>query len=104
MDGFVYTLIFNVAAPAIYMIEPHGPIHFPAETYVDISDFCEKKIALLKKHKSQETAMQQALGTGFRELTCSVSAFRGLQSGVRHAEAFIPMRSRGGIKPFSVLP
>ncbi len=92
------------AAPSVYMIEPHGPIHFPAECYVDISEFYEKKIALLRLHQSQETAMQQALGSGLGELVCTVSAFRGLQSGVRHAEAFIPMRTRSGLKPYPVLP
>ena len=90
--------------PAIFLTVPSGPIHFPASHYVDITDYHQRKVALMRKHASQEEAMKQALGTGLGELVERLDAFRGEQVGCRYAECFIPMQARGALKPFRVLP
>ena len=48
--------------------------------------------------------MQAALGMGFEALCRKPDSFRGQQVGCECAEAFIPMRGRGAIKPYNVLP
>jgi LmbE family N-acetylglucosaminyl deacetylase len=92
------------AHPAIFMIEPHGPIEFTPSHYVDITAFERRKAELLSLHKSQEEAMRAALGTGIGEMCATKSRFRGEQAGCPHAEAFVPMQQRLAVKPFSVLP
>jgi LmbE family N-acetylglucosaminyl deacetylase len=90
--------------PAIFTVEPHGPFVFPATYYVDITGQSERKGLLLLHHASQEVAMQAGVGSGLQSLTARLDGYRGEQVGVRYAEAFAPMRARGAIKPYSVLP
>jgi LmbE family N-acetylglucosaminyl deacetylase len=91
-------------SPAVFLIEPHGPILFPASHYTDISAEFEEKAELLLCHESQETAMKAALGTGIKVLTARTAAFRGQQVGCAYAECFCPMEARGAIKTYQVLP
>lgn len=90
--------------PAIFMVEPHGPFVFPASHFVDISLYMEEKVGLLLQHRSQEEAMQRAVGAGVKALTERLDAYRGEQVGCRYAECFVPMHARGAIKPYNVLP
>jgi hypothetical protein len=90
--------------PAVFMECPHGAFSFPATHFVDVSDFEDKKIDVLKLHRSQEVAMLQAVGAGFDALCRRLDAYWGQQVGCTYAEGFLPMRGRGTIKPFPVLP
>jgi N-acetylglucosamine malate deacetylase 1 len=90
--------------PAIFMVEPHGPIDFPASHYVDIGPYFDAKVALLGSHASQDEAMRLALGAGFDRLCGRLDAYRGEQVGCEYAECFMPMPARGAIKPYPVLP
>ncbi len=90
--------------PAIFLVEPHGPVLFPASHFVDISAQHDDKARLLHHHASQDDAMRQAVGSGLAELSGVLEAFRGDQVSCRYAEAFVPMAARGAIKPYSVLP
>ena len=90
--------------PAVFMVCPHGAFTFPATHFVDVSDFEDNKIAALKLHRSQEVAMQQAVGAGFDDLCSRLDAYWGQQVGCMYAEGFVPMRGRGSIKPYPVLP
>ena len=91
--------------PAIYMIEPHGIVTFPASVVVDISAFAEEKLRLLRtSHHSQETAMQKAHGRGFDKLVGTTDAYWGQKAGCGFAEVFVPMHGRGSIRPGPVLP
>ena len=92
------------AHPAIFMVAPHGPFVFPATHFVDIGEFEEAKIGLLSLHRSQEEAMQQAVGAGFDRLCRRSDAYWGQVVGCEYAEPFVPLRARGAIKPYSVLP
>jgi LmbE family N-acetylglucosaminyl deacetylase len=90
--------------PAIFLVEPHGPFIFPASHYVDISDWQAEKGRLLLSHHSQEQAMRLATGSGLEEMSRRLDGYRGEQVGCAYAECFVPMRARGALKPFSVLP
>lgn len=48
--------------------------------------------------------MRQAVGAGFEEVCERPDAFYGAQAGCAYAECFAPMRARGAIKPYGVLP
>lgn len=90
--------------PAVYCVEPHGPIPFPASVFVDITGFEAAKAELLAKHESQERAMRAAVGSGMAELCGVPDAYWGQKAGCRYAEAFLPMEARGAIKTTPVLP
>jgi len=90
--------------PAVFLVEPHGPISFTPSYYVDISGVQTKKAELVGHHHSQEEAMQQIMGPGLADYITKVSVFRGFQSGCAHAEGFVPMPARGALKPYPVLP
>jgi len=92
--------------PAIFMVEPFGPFGFVPTHFVDITDYEEEKVRLLGLHRSQDEAMRMTAGlkAGFQEMCRRPDAYWGAQAGCAFAEAFVPMKARGAIKPFSVLP
>jgi LmbE family N-acetylglucosaminyl deacetylase len=90
--------------PAVFCVEPHGAFAFPATYFVDITPFEARKIRLLKRHRSQEEAMQRAVKAGFDRLCRCPDAYWGQKVGCEFAEGFAPMQSRGAIKPYPVLP
>ncbi|NLW49921.1 MAG: hypothetical protein GXY85_03640 [Candidatus Brocadiaceae bacterium] len=92
--------------PAVFMVEPHGPFGFVPTHFVDISGQEQEKVRLLGRHESQEKAMRATAGVkaGFAELCGRPDAYWGQQAGCGFAEAFVPMRARGAIKPYNVLP
>jgi LmbE family N-acetylglucosaminyl deacetylase len=92
------------AHPAVFCVEPHGPIPFPATHYVDVTAYEERKIELLKRHASQETAMQMAFKAGFDKLCRRPDAYWGEKTGCEYAECFSAMPARGAVKPYAVLP
>lgn len=90
--------------PALFMVAPHGPFVFPATHFVDVTTFEDDKIDLLGLHRSQDEAMRQAVGAGFERLCRRLDGYWGQQVGCEYAEGFVPMRARGAIKPYNVLP
>ena len=90
--------------PAVFMVEPHGPFHFPATHFVDVGDYEQEKVSLLQCHRSQEEAMTRTLGTGFDKLSRRPDSYWGQQAGCDYAECFAPMPARGAMKPYPVLP
>jgi LmbE family N-acetylglucosaminyl deacetylase len=90
--------------PAVFVVPPHGPFVFPATHFVDISEYEDEKVRLLELHRSQEEAMRQAVGAGFDPLCRRPDAYWGEQVGCAYAECFAPLRGRGTIKPYNVLP
>ena len=90
--------------PAVFLALPHGAFHFPATHFVDISEFERQKVELLMNHRSQEEAMRRAVAAGFDQLCDRPDAYWGQQAMCAYAECFVPMRSRGAMKPYNVLP
>jgi len=94
------------ATPAVFMTEPFGGFEFEPSHWVDITDVAEEKMRLAKYHKSQDDAFLAAFGEGkgIDNWIAETSKKRGDQCGVKYAEAFLPMRARGLVKAYSILP
>jgi len=94
------------STPAVFMIEPSGGFEFEPSHWVDITEFMDEKMRLAKEHKSQDDAFISAFGAGkgIDNWVAETSKKRGDQCGVKYAEAFLPMRARGLVKAYSVLP
>lgn len=90
--------------PAIFMVEPHGPSIFPATHYVDITVCFERKAQLLHCHRSQEEAFRAAFQQDLRAVCEPLDRYRGSLVGCLYAECFVPMATRGAMKPYPVLP
>lgn len=93
------------ATPAVFMCEPSGGFEFEPSHWIDISDIIDEKLHLAKCHKSQDDAFIAAFGegNGIDSWVTGINSNRGNQCGVKFAEAFKPMMSRGLIKPTSKL-
>ncbi len=80
-------------------------IDFEPDFWIDITDTIDIKLEALKAHKSQ---IGDFLAKHFREdptEACrSWSRFRGLQVGVKYAEAFKLVRKNLQLKPQDLLP
>jgi len=92
--------------PAIFCVEPHGPISFPPSHFVDVAKFEDEKVRLLNLHRSQNAAFEAFSGEAspLEKICRRHDAYWGEQSGCEYAEAFAPMPTRGAIKPYPVLP
>ncbi|MCL1859716.1 MAG: PIG-L family deacetylase [Oscillospiraceae bacterium] len=97
---------FLDSSPAVFMAEPSGGFEFEPSHWVDITEFANEKMRLAKYHKSQDDAFIAAFGAdrGIENWVAETARKRGDQCGVKYAEAFLPMRARGFIKAYSVLP
>ncbi|HIE29512.1 TPA: PIG-L family deacetylase [Candidatus Poribacteria bacterium] len=65
--------------------------NFNPNVYVDISSVLDKKLEVLKAHKSQVIKTKIADLT-IIESSVSWANFRGIQGRVKYAEAFVPLR------------
>jgi len=74
--------------PALYYMDTLAGRYFEPDTYVDISDVFQRKCDALACHRSQMSG-EQPDEVDFLHHVRTVNGFRGLQSGVRYAEAFI---------------
>jgi LmbE family N-acetylglucosaminyl deacetylase len=92
--------------PAVFCVEPHGPIPFGPTYFVDVTKLEDEKVRLLNLHRSQNAAFEAFSGeaTPLEKITRRHDAYWGEQCGCEFAEAFAPMATRGAIKPYPVLP
>jgi N-acetylglucosamine malate deacetylase 1 len=74
--------------PAVSYTDTLAGVGFVPSEYVDISADLDTKLAALRAHQSQLTWRRDHDGVDVVERTRVVSAFRGFQSGVAHAEGF----------------
>jgi len=76
--------------PPVYFFDTAVGVGFNPEEYVDITDYLDIKREMIRKHKSQnEEWLQYHCGGTVMEHAEVLSCFRGMQAGVKHAEAFI---------------
>lgn len=82
--------------PVIYYFEPVYGLGFVPTDYVDITDFYETKCAMLNCHESQKAWMsanyKDTLGDDLNAFFNGIritAEYRGMQSGVKYAEAFM---------------
>ena len=77
-------------APTMYYYDAILGLEFVPSFYVDISAEIEEKKAIAALHKSQMENMRKVGSWDLVEMTEIVGRYRGLQSGVKYAEAFQP--------------
>ena len=74
--------------PAIYYMETAMGVDFLPDEYVDISDVFDVKRKAVVCHRSQITWLKEHDNLDMLEYAEVQSRFRGIQSGVKYAEAF----------------
>ncbi len=94
---------FDSLSPVYYMDTLAG-VNFRPGEYVDISETFEKKKQMLSCHKSQLSWLKEHDKVDILEFIGTVAAFRGLQCGVRYAEAFSRVEKWGRIPAGRFLP
>ncbi|HIJ65648.1 MAG TPA: PIG-L family deacetylase [Candidatus Hydrogenedentes bacterium] len=77
---------------SIWLAEPYGGLDFVPERFMDITPFYDRKLEALGKHGSQLAWMRAHDGRDLRDMVRIMAEFRGLQSGVKYAEAFRTLR------------
>jgi LmbE family N-acetylglucosaminyl deacetylase len=97
--------------PAIFYFEPHLSINFVPTEFVDISDVFETKMAMCREHKSQiqwkMDVFTETFGQSdedYFDTFFYIARYRGLQCGVKYAEAFSSDNSPDRIRPYRILP
>ncbi|MFH0796085.1 MAG: PIG-L family deacetylase [Candidatus Omnitrophota bacterium] len=90
--------------PPIYFMDALAAVRFQPTDYVDISDFIEEKGKALLCHQSQYKWLLEHDKIDYVEFMKQHSAFRGIQCGVKYAEAFQRYEVWGRIRPGSRLP
>ncbi len=95
--------MYPVVPPVYYMDTLMG-IQSTPEEYVDITEFFDTKRRMLECHESQVVWLREHDGIDVVDNMTVVARFRGLQCGVRYAEAFRCHRSWARVKPERLLP
>lgn len=75
-------------APATYYYDTVLGLDFEPSFFIDVSDVMERKKELARMHESQMQSMKSQSDWDLVEAIEVVGRFRGLQSGVRYAEAY----------------
>ncbi|MFQ3675102.1 MAG: PIG-L deacetylase family protein [Endomicrobiia bacterium] len=75
----------------VLFYESPTSINFSPTIFVDIGDVLNKKMSLLKTHRSQVNATK-IRGMSIIEGATSCAIFRGYQTRVKYAEGFVPLR------------
>jgi N-acetylglucosamine malate deacetylase 1 len=88
----------------IYYMEPVSGIGSLPEEYVDISEFIEIKLDMLKKHVSQHQWLRDHDGMDVVDLCRTMARFRGYQCGVAYAEGFTSRREYHKLATRRLLP
>ena len=95
--------------PAVYFFEPAKGLGFVPTDYVDISEHFETKCQMLLCHESQKLWMAHnysgfSADDTFIEDMKITAQYRGMQCGVKYAEAFVRCTDAYRIAPGSLLP
>ncbi len=97
--------------PLVAYFEPVHGLGFQPTEWVDISEEMEVKLAMMNEHKSQITWMQDnykdAVGAekmNFFDKYTTIAKYRGMQCGVKYAEAFRMAYDAYRVVPRRVLP
>jgi len=90
--------------PPIYFMDCLAAVNFQPTDYVDISGFIEEKGKALLCHQSQYKWLLDHDKIDYVDFMKKHSAFRGVQCGVKYAEAFQRYAVWGRIRPGSLLP
>lgn len=88
--------------PSVFFFETNGGFNFQPDCYIDITDEMEEKRVALRNHKSQVELGQDDVS--IMDIMEISSAYRGMQSGCRYAEAFAAHRAAENVANYKLLP
>ncbi len=88
----------------VYYMDTLAGLSFEPEEYVDITDTADTKREMIACHKSQAQWLKEHDNIDYVEFAMLQSAFRGMQCGVKYAEAFRLKRVWGRIPTKRYLP
>jgi len=88
----------------IYYMDNLGAFNFTPSEYVDISNEIDIKLESLNCHQSQLKWMKDHDDIDFAETVRTFSRMRGLQAGVKYAEAFSQLSGWGRMTVKRLLP
>jgi LmbE family N-acetylglucosaminyl deacetylase len=91
-------------APAMYFYDTVLGLDFEPSFYIDITEVIERKKALARLHASQMANMTAQSGWDLVEGIEALGRIRGIQSGVRYAEAFQICRRFPRVKAWNDFP
>jgi LmbE family N-acetylglucosaminyl deacetylase len=75
--------------PYLYYMDTEAGIDFNPTEYVDISDTIDTKIEMMLENRSQIEWLRKAHNYDAIDVIKLTARFRGLQAGVKYAEAFV---------------
>jgi len=95
-DAKIMTAVPNIVTkhkpckkiPRVYYMDTLAGVNFVPQVYMDITDTFEIKKKMLSKHKSQKIWLKELFGMTPLDFIEIMSKFRGIQVGVKYAEAF----------------
>lgn len=93
-------LVLNSAWAPVFYTETAGGVDFIPDYYVDITDYFETKVEMLRQHQSQ-------MKEDPREMVEVIARFRGMQcmrKEIRYAEAFKAVKRMEWVKAYELLP
>jgi LmbE family N-acetylglucosaminyl deacetylase len=90
--------------PPVYLMDTLAGINFAPQEYVDITDTIELKLEMLAAHKSQCDFLSEDGAVSIVDDVRAVARFRGVQAGVRYAEAFAHAQGWHRTKTHRLLP
>lgn len=90
--------------PAVFFMDTLGGLDFTPTEYVDISAELDQKVEMMRLHHSQLEWLDGHDSADILEQIVAVARFRGIQCGVRHAEAFTASRRWRRMRPTRLLP
>ena len=88
----------------LYYTDTEESINMIPTEYVDITDEMDKRIEMLRCHKSQFTWLSDHDGYDAADVVKKLAAMRGVQCGVKYAEGFTPALVSGRLRPYRLLP
>jgi LmbE family N-acetylglucosaminyl deacetylase len=90
--------------PYLYYMDTEAGIDFNPTEYVDISDTIDTKIKMMLENKSQIEWLRKVHDYDAIEVIELTARFRGLQAGVKYAEAFVQKKMCPQVLTKRVLP
>ena len=88
----------------LYFSDTSGSVNFIPTEYVDITEEMELKEQMLACHESQLKWLMDHDGVNVIESQRTRARMRGLQCGVKYAEAFRPLLASKRLRTYRVLP
>lgn len=92
------------SVPALIYMDSLSGLGFEPTEFVDISTHLDTKLEMMRAHTSQLDWLDDHDGMNALDQITTVAAFRGLQSGVKYAEAFRPCLSHLRARTSRLLP